>query len=162
MYVSIKLRTYIVHQTSYIKQMLHSVVLSLYHCRVACSIFHQDLAADIVRFTLSRLHLIGIGAGVVFLVANFLRHSSFASFARTVVILVLLMIVLTALSQFAVSAHMAQLRHQMEAQTGSVAHTTAENPLRAEFEQYHHYSVWIEGTVLLLGIAAIYFNLRNT
>jgi hypothetical protein len=121
---------------------------------------NQDLAAEIVRFTLSRLHLIGIGAGVVYLIAAFLRHSSFASFARLVIAVVVLMIVLTALSQFVVSAHMVQLRHQMEAQSGSVAQIPANDPLRQQFDQYHHYSVWIEGAVLLLGIVATYLTTR--
>ena len=121
---------------------------------------NQDLAAEIVRFTLSRLHLIGIGAGVVYIVAAFLRQGSFASFARTVIVVVLLMIVLTVFSQFVVSAHMIQLRHQMEAQSGSVAHTPANDPLRQQFDRFHHYSVWIEGAVLLLGIFTTYLTVR--
>jgi uncharacterized membrane protein len=122
---------------------------------------NQTLAADIVRFTLSRLHLIGIGAGVVYVVVAFLRHASFASFARAVIVIVLLMIVLTVVSQFVVTAHMVQLRRQMDAQTGSVSNTPVDNPLRAQFDQLHHYSVWIEGTVLLLGIAAMYLTVRG-
>jgi hypothetical protein len=56
---------------------------------------------------------------------------------------------------------MAQLRRQMDAQAGSVSNTAADNPLRAQFDQLHHYSVWIEGTVLLLGIAAMYLTVRS-
>ncbi len=71
--------------------------------------------------------------------------------------LVVLMILLTAVSQFYVSAHMADLRHEM----GSVEHASATNPAHVEFERYHQYSVWLESAVLLLGLAAMYFTARG-
>ena len=113
---------------------------------------NQDLAGEIVRFTLSRLHLIGIALGVVYLVAHFWRGSSAEHLLRTVVVLVFTMILLTAISQFYVGAHMAQLRREM----GSIANTSQSSPLRGEFEQYHKFSVWLESAVLLLGIGAMY------
>ena len=39
---------------------------------------NRDMAGRMVAYTLGRAHFIGIGAGVIYLVANFL-HASFAS-----------------------------------------------------------------------------------
>jgi hypothetical protein len=117
----------------------------------------QDLAGTMVRFTLSRMHIIGMSTGVVYVVVHFMRSNSITSMARAAVVLVLLMILLTAVSQFYVSAHMGELRRQM----GSVAQASASNPAREEFERYHQHSVWLEGAVLLLGIAAVYFTVRG-
>ena len=117
----------------------------------------QDAAGAMVRFTLSRLHFIGMAAGIIYIAVHFMRMPSLASFLRAAVILVALMILLTAFSQFYVSAHMADLRHEM----GSIEHASASSPAHIEFEKLHQYSVWLEGAVLLLGLAATYFTVRN-
>lgn len=118
---------------------------------------NQDVAGEIVRFTLSRLHFIGMALGVVYLVAHFWRGSSTDHLLRTAAILVLAMVVLTAFSQFYVAAHMAQLRRDM----GSIAATSETNPVRVEFQRFHQYSVWLESAVLLLGLAATYLTVRE-
>lgn len=117
----------------------------------------QDAAGTMVRFTLSRLHFIGMGAGVIYLVVHFMRMPSLASIARVACILVVLMILLTAFSQFYVSSHMADLRREM----GSIEHASATSPAHIEFEKYHQYSVWLESATLLLGLAALFFTVRN-
>lgn len=119
---------------------------------------NQDLAGDIVRFTLSRLHFVGIALGVVYLVAHFWRGSSTDHLLRSAAILVLVMVLLTAFSQFYVAAHMAQLRRDM----GSIAATSETSPLRLEFERFHQYSVWLESAVLLIGLAATYLTVRDS
>ncbi|HET9400753.1 MAG TPA: DUF4149 domain-containing protein [Candidatus Acidoferrales bacterium] len=118
---------------------------------------NQDLAGEIVRFTLARLHFIGLALGVIYLVAHFWRAGSADHLLRLVAFLVLAMILLTAFSQFYVGAHMAQLRRDM----GSIASTSQSSPLRQEFEQYHKYSVWLESAVLLIGFAAMYLTVRS-
>jgi len=65
---------------------------------------------------------------------------------------VVLMIALTAISQYTVSAKMAALRVQM----GSIQATAADSPLLGEFSRLHRISVSLESGVLLAGIAAIY------
>lgn len=117
----------------------------------------RDQAGAMVGFTLGRLHLIGIGAGVIYLVAHFLRASQFPSAARIAAVAVLLMIVLTAVSQFYVAAHMADLRQQM----GSIERTPADSPLFLQFDRLHHVSVWLEGAVLLIGLAALFFTVKS-
>jgi hypothetical protein len=116
----------------------------------------RDQAGEIVRFTLARMHVIGMLAGVVYLVAYFFRGSALPSIARFAAVAVILMILLTAVSQFYVASHMADLRRQM----GSIERTQANSPLRAEFDTLHHWSVWLESAVLLIGIAAMYLTVR--
>ena len=117
----------------------------------------RDQAGAIVGFTLGRLHFIGIGAGAIYLVAQFLRASQFPSAARVAAVAVLLMIVLTAFSQFYIAAHMVDFRQQM----GSIERTPADSPLYLQFDRFHHISVWLEGAVLLIGLAALYLTVKS-
>ncbi len=117
---------------------------------------NRDIAGSMVAYTLGRAHLIGIGAGVIYLVANFLNASSFPNIARLAAIAVIIMLLLTVFSQFYVMSHLADLRTQM----GSVDSMPKTNPLRAEFDKLHQWSVWVESAVLLLGIAAVYLTVR--
>jgi hypothetical protein len=68
-----------------------------------------------------------------------------------------LMIALTAISQYTVSAKMAVLRVEM----GSIQATAAESPLLTEFSRLHSVSVSLESGVLLAGITAMYFMVRE-
>jgi Domain of unknown function (DUF4149) len=117
---------------------------------------NRDMAGSMVAYTLGGAHFIGIGAGVIYLVENFLSASSFPNIARLAAIAVIIMLLLTVFSQFYVMSHLADLRTQM----GSVDRTPATDPLRAEFDKLHQWSVWIESAVLLLGIAAVYLTVR--
>jgi hypothetical protein len=116
----------------------------------------RDMAGSMVAYTLGRAHLIGIGVGVIYLVAHFLHPSTLPTIARLAAVAVILMLLLTVFSQFYVMAHLADLRTQM----GSVDRTPATDPLRASFDKLHQWSVWIESAVLLLGIAAVYLTVR--
>jgi hypothetical protein len=117
---------------------------------------NRDMAGSMVAYTLGRAHIIGIGAGIIYLVANTLSASTFPNIARLAAIAVIIMLLLTVFSQFYVMAHLADLRTQM----GSVDRTPATDPLRAEFDKLHQWSVWVESVVLLLGIAAVYLTVR--
>jgi hypothetical protein len=70
---------------------------------------------------------------------------------------VVLMIVLTVVSQHAVSPRMAELRGQM----GSIEATSAGNPLLVEFQKLHRRSVFLESGVLLAGVAAMFWLVRE-
>jgi hypothetical protein len=70
---------------------------------------------------------------------------------------VVLMILLTVVSQHAVSPKMAALRVQM----GSIQATAADSPLLAEFSRLHRISVSLESGVLLAGVAAMYFMVKD-
>ncbi len=118
----------------------------------------RDQAGALVGYSLSRLHLIGLVCGFVFLVVRWLRTRAFESFFSPVALAVVLMIALTAASQFKVSARMAVLRTQM----GSIQNTPMENPLRVEFDRLHRLSVGLESGVLLAGLAALVFLTRES
>ena len=118
---------------------------------------NRDQAGAIVGFSLTRMHLSGIALGIVFLLVRLIRTRSFASFVTPAALCVVLMIALTAISQYTVSAKMAALRMQM----GSIQATTADSPLLAEFSRLHTVSVSLESGVLLAGFAATYLMVRE-
>src|SRR5208282_2388566 len=89
----------------------------------------RDAAGAIVGYSLTRMHLTGIVLGVVLLLVRLLRTRGFAHVADPAALCVVVMIVLTAISQYTVSAKMAALRVQM----GSIQATAGDSPLLVEF-----------------------------
>lgn len=118
---------------------------------------NRDQAGAMVGYSLSIMHVTGIICGCVMLLARLLRTKTFASLATPAALCVVLMIALTAISQFTVSTRMAALRLQM----GSIQAAAADNPLLAEFGRLHRISVSLESGVLLAGIAAMYLMVRE-
>jgi uncharacterized membrane protein len=119
---------------------------------------NRDQAGALVGFVLGRLHILGCIAGAVYLVAAAGRARSLAALAKPAALIVILMLVLTIVSQWGVTARLANLRMQM----GSVDATPHDNPLRVEFDKLHQASVRIEGSVLLLGLVALFLTVRNS
>jgi hypothetical protein len=129
---------------------------------VAPGAFHvlpanRDHAGAVVGYALTRMHLGGIALGIVLLFVRLVRTRSLASLVAPTALCVVLMIVLTAISQCTVSARMAVLRAQM----GSIQATGADSPLLAEFSRLHSISVSLESGVLLAGFAAMYLMVRE-
>ncbi len=119
---------------------------------------NRDAAGMMVGYSLARLHFAGIFLGLIFLLARLLRTRDFGSFTTAAALCVVLMVVLTAASQFTVSNRMARLKKQMV----SVQNTAETDPRRVEFNRLHHMSVVYEGGVLLLGLAAMFLLVRET
>jgi uncharacterized membrane protein len=117
----------------------------------------RDSAGAIVGFGLSRMHMMGVVSGIAILLARLLRTRTFASLATPATLCVVLMTLLTVVSQQAVSPKMAALRVQM----GSIQATAADSPLLAEFSRLHRISASLEGCVLLAGMAALYLMVRE-
>jgi len=118
------------------------------------------LAGLVVRRTLIILHWMGIVSGLVFLAVSLLYarlgHGAFQVFsARNV--LVLVMLVLTGISQFAIIPRMDKLRDTL----GDVASAAASNPLRMQFDALHVWSTRVEGGVLLLGLVLTFLVARQ-
>ena len=111
-----------------------------------------------VGYALARLHFSGIFLGLVFLVARLVRTRDFGSFTTTAALCVVLMVVLTAASQFTVSTRMEQLKREMV----SVQNTPEDDPRRVEFNGLHRRSVMFEGAVLLAGLAGMFFLVKET
>ena len=117
----------------------------------------RDAAGTIVGYSLTRMHLGGIVLGILLLLARLVRTKSLGTLAAPAGICVALMIVLTAVSQFTVSARMATLRVEM----GSIQATAADNPLLSEFSKLHRVSVSLECAVLLAGVVAMFLTVRE-
>jgi uncharacterized membrane protein len=118
---------------------------------------NPDQAGEIVQFTLGRLHMLGVVAALLYLFASIALAQSFKGLVRPAAIGVMLMLVLTLTSQRLVTPKLAALRAQM----GSVAATPKTDPLRVEFDRLHVISVNIEGSVLLIGFAALFLTVRE-
>jgi len=118
---------------------------------------NRDQAGAVVGFALTKMHLIGIACGVVVLLVRLVRTKSVSSLAAPAATCVMLMILLTTVSQIAVTPKMATLRTQM----GSIQATGADSPLLAEFAKLHQVSVTLESGVLLAGIACIFLMVRE-
>jgi len=118
---------------------------------------NRDQAGAIVGYSLGRMHWIGIVCGLVILLVRVLRIRSLTALVAPAALCVVLMIIVTVISQVAVSPKMAVLRVQM----GSIQATSAGSPLLAEFARLHTISVGLESGVLLAGFAALFFMVRD-
>jgi len=118
---------------------------------------NRDAAGMMVGYSLARLHFAGIFLGFLFLIARLGRTRDFASFTTAAAVAVVLMVVLTAVSQFTVSNRMENLKKEMV----SVQNTPETDPRRVEFNKLHHVSVRYEGAVLLLGLAAMFLLVKE-
>src|SRR5438477_10107307 len=117
----------------------------------------RDQAGAMVGFGLWWMHMIGVVCGIVILLARLARTRTFASLVTPAALCVVLMILLTVVSQHAVSPKMAALRVQM----GSIQATAPDNPVLVEFSKLHRISVSLESGVLLAGFACIYLMVKE-
>jgi Domain of unknown function (DUF4149) len=115
----------------------------------------HELAGRVVARSLAILHWMGVVCGVVFLLTSMTCSRLAAGSAQPLAprhVLIVVMIVLTLVSQFAISSRM----NAMRAQLGSIDQAAQTDPLRVEFNRLHQWSTRVEMTVLVLGIVVIY------
>jgi hypothetical protein len=120
----------------------------------------QDLAGLLVEFTLRRLHTVGLIAGLLFLIASAAMALTSTGAGKRLILPVAgvaIMVILTIVSQHVVIRRMNVLRREM----GSVVETPKDNPLRVEFDRLHGVSVQLEGSTLLIGVAALFLTMRS-
>lgn len=117
----------------------------------------RDQAGAMVGYSLSRLHFLGLIAGLLYFVAAFVLVREMKDLLEPAIIGVALMMAITIFSQARVTAPMHDLRLQM----GSVEAAPKDNPLRVEFDRLHDLSVGLEAAVLVIGVAALFFTVRN-
>jgi len=118
------------------------------------------LAGRVVRGSLLKLHWMGIGCGVVFLACSLLLNRILLGRTRALAlshILVLVMLALTALSQFRIIPSMETLRMV----AGEINALTPSDPIRMQFDALHVWSIRIEGTVFVLGVIVLYLLSRR-
>jgi uncharacterized membrane protein YhhN len=119
-----------------------------------------QLAGLVVRDSLRQLHWMGFISGVAFIAASLAYSRMMNGKARTFRfsnLLVILMLALTAISQFKIIPRMDAIR----AVAGGIASMPADSPLRAQFNSLHVWSTRIEETVLLLGLIVLYSTSRR-
>jgi uncharacterized membrane protein len=114
------------------------------------TVLPTTLAGNVVSPTLSKLHWMGLISGLVFLISSIFydwrKFLQLRLFTATHV-LVMLMLALTAISQFAITPRMRELRAGPLSMDTMAAH--------AEFDRLHSWSTRCEGGVLLLGLAVV-------
>jgi hypothetical protein len=125
--------------------------------RGAFAVLTRDQAGLLVGFTLAGLHEIGIIAAIVYLIASLGLAMSIKALAKPAALGVILMLLLTLISQRVVIPQMESLRQQMV----SVDSTPPTDPRRAEFDRLHGMSVDLEAGVLLIGLVALFFSVRE-
>ena len=115
----------------------------------------RHMAGSIVGHSLDLLHYMAIVSGIVFLLASMLYSRMATGNARPLAarhLLVVLMLLLTVISQFAISPKL----HALRAEVGVIDSVPLDNPLRREFDRLHIWSEKFEEAVLLLGLVALY------
>ena len=115
----------------------------------------RQLAGSIVGRSLDGLHCMAIVSGIIFLIASMLYSRMASGNVRPLAarhILIVLMLLLTMISQFAISPKM----HAIRAEVGVIDNVPPDNPLRMEFDRLHVWSEEFEEAVLLLGLVALY------
>jgi uncharacterized membrane protein len=115
----------------------------------------RHLAGSIVGRSLDLLHYMGIASAVVFLIASMVYCRVTVGDARPLAIrhlLIVLMLGLTLISQFAVSPRM----HALRAQAVIIDNLSLDDPIRSEFDRLHVWSEKLEEAVLLLGLVALF------
>ena len=119
----------------------------------------RHLAGSIVGRSLDRLHYIAIVSGIVFLITSMLYSWMALGNARPLAarhVLIVLMLLLTVISQFAISPKMHAIRDEAGVIDGGIDDLPLDNPLRMEFNRLHMWSEKSEEAVLLLGLLALY------
>jgi uncharacterized membrane protein len=119
----------------------------------------RHLAGEIVGRSLGALHWMGIVSGVVFLITSAVYNRMTVGSARPLAgrhLLITLMLLLTLISQFAISPKM----HALRAEARVIDNIPLDNPARMEFDRLHLWSEKFEEGVFLLGLAALFLTAR--
>ena len=120
----------------------------------------EHLAGLVVRGALLTLHRMAFISGTTFLASSLLYNRATQGTARTLSashILIVAMLALTAISQFAIIPKMdALLVPQVE-----INSLPPGDPVRVLFDSLHAWSTRLEGTVLILGLIVLYATARR-
>ena len=127
---------------------------------IAFSRLQVQRAGVIVADSLVALHWIGMVAGATFLPSSLLYDRLLEGRMRNWRLchaLVVLMLALTAISQFSIIPRMEALRSSGR----ELSTLPAASPTRLQFDSLHAASVRVESGVLVLGLAALYLTGRR-
>lgn len=120
----------------------------------------RHLAGSLVNRSLAALHWMGLASGLLYAassmaLAYFDEGSAQPLAGRHLVVYAMLL--LTVVSQFAVSPRLAALRADMV----EIDRVPADDPRRLEFNRLHLWSTRLEGGVFLLGLVLVYLTARR-
>jgi hypothetical protein len=120
----------------------------------------RHMAGTVVGRSLTILHWMGLISGLIYLGSslayNQITQGSMRGMAARHV-LVVLMLLLTAVSQFGVSPRMAALR----ASFVDIDKVPPDDPGRVAFNALHQWSERMEGAVLLIGLVVVYLTAQQ-
>ena len=124
-----------------------------------------DLAGRVVSHSLAALHWMGLVSGLIFLLCsisyNQIKHADPRLFSAAH-LLIVIMLALTAVSQFAVTPAIRQSRSLAGfGQTAPDQQTQQGQDARRRFDRLHAWSVRLEGSVLLLGLGVVVLTARR-
>jgi len=120
----------------------------------------RHLAGAVVTRSLGILHGMGIVCAIVFLLTSMFNSYSVRGAVHPFAVrhlLVYVMLALTAISQFVISAKMAALRAAM----GEIDLVPVADVRRIAFNQLHAWSTRLESGVLLLGLIVLFLVARR-
>jgi uncharacterized membrane protein len=120
----------------------------------------RHLAGTIVGRSLGALHWMGIVSGIVFLTTSMIYSRLTVGNAQPLAgrhLLIVLMLLLTVISQFAISPKMLAIRERV----GVIDNVPLDNPLRAEFDRLHVWSEKFEEGVFFAGLLALFLTARS-
>lgn len=116
---------------------------------------NTHFAGNIVGRALGKLHWIAIACGVVFLASSLLYSQLTQGTARVFAarnLFIVIMLLLTMISQFGIIPRMDTLR----AQVSDFSAVPLNDPARVQFDALHVWSTRVESVVLLLGLVVVY------
>lgn len=116
-------------------------------------------AGVLVGASLRRLHVMGLVAGVVYLIGSLIAArvlKGTLEWASLRNLLVVAMMGLTLLLNAVIIPRMDRLRQQVEAEAGDIVNVAPTDPRRHRFDQLHILSTRVESGVLILGLGALY------
>jgi uncharacterized membrane protein len=123
------------------------------------------LAGEVVSPTLTKLHWMGLISGVLFLLCsvlyNWRKYAQLRLFT-TVHLFIVLMLALTAVSQFSITPRMRAIRSQNTAEDVIQVADPNLHPEPSQFERLHTWSTRTEGAVLVLGLGVVVLMARRS
>jgi len=120
----------------------------------------RHMAGTVVGRSLGILHWMGIISGLVFLIASLAYSRLTTGSSRPLAarnVLIVLMLVLTLISQFGIMPRMIALRNSMVL----IDSVPLNDPARMEFDGLHVWSVRVESGVLLLALVVAYLTAQQ-
>lgn len=120
----------------------------------------RELAGNVVNPSLTRLHWMGLISGLIFLNCSIFYNLSKYTRPKILApshVLVVLMLVLTAVSQFRITPKMQLLRSEMK----TIDNVPENDARRTEFNRLHERSTQVEGAVLLMGLVVVVLTARQ-